>query len=81
MTHYLTKSNLAPLLAFLLRFAASTSYAEEKERDWITLFNDKYLSGWTPKISGFPCGVNALNTFRADNGILKVSYDAYDKFN
>lgn len=51
----------------------------EKE-GWIPLFNGKDLSGWTPKFTGSPLGVNLLDTFKAEDGILKVSYDQYDKF-
>ena len=50
------------------------------EHAWISLFNGRNLDGWTPKISGHPCGENALDTFQVDDGILKVSYDGYEKF-
>ena len=48
---------------------------------WIQLFNGKDLSGWTPKFKGYPAGVNYKNTFKVENGILKVDYSEYDKFN
>ena len=64
--------------ALLLLAATSCSIAEE--RPWIPLFNGKNLNGWTIKITGHPVGVNAHNTFRVEDGILKVSYDDYDKF-
>jgi hypothetical protein len=47
---------------------------------WIQLFNGKNLDGWIPKIAGYKSGENVLNVFRVENGILKVSYDQYDKF-
>jgi hypothetical protein len=47
---------------------------------WIALFNGKNLDGWTPKFAGSELGVNYKNTFRVENGILKVSYDQYAKF-
>ena len=50
------------------------------ERPWVPLFNGKNLDGWMPKIAGHPLGENAFNTFRVEDGILKVSYDGYDKF-
>ena len=68
-------------LAFLLVFALPASTDDEETKDgWISLFNGKDLSGWTPKIAGYPAGENALDTFRVEDGILKVSYDKYDKF-
>ncbi len=50
------------------------------EHPWVPLFNGKDLSGWTPKFSGHPCGENFADTFRVEDGILKVSYDGYPKF-
>jgi len=48
---------------------------------WIPLFNGKDLDGWKPKIRGYDLGENYGNTFRVENGILKVSYDQYSTFN
>ena len=48
--------------------------------DWMQLFNGKDLTGWTPKITGYPLGENFGNTFRVENGVMKVAYDKYDKF-
>ncbi len=46
-----------------------------QEPGWISLFNGKDLSGWTPKIRGFKAGENAGNTFRVVDGLLCVRYD------
>ena len=45
--------------------------------EWTQLFNGKDLSGWTPKILGHQLGDNYADTFRVENGILKISYDKY----
>lgn len=47
---------------------------------WISLFNGKDLDGWTIKIAKHPLGVNYADTFRVENGILKVAYDKYGTF-
>jgi hypothetical protein len=47
---------------------------------WVRLFNGKDLDGWTPKIKGYDAGENFANTFRVEDGVLKVSYDGYSKF-
>ena len=52
-----------------------TAAAEEK---WLQLFNGKDLTGWTPKIKGYDLGVNYADTFRVEDGLLKVSYDKYE---
>ncbi|MCA9133591.1 MAG: DUF1080 domain-containing protein [Planctomycetales bacterium] len=50
--------------------------------EWIPLFNGQDLSGWTPKIRYHPLGDNYGNTFRVEDGLLKVRYepDAYPRF-
>src|SRR5688572_25149159 len=62
----------------LLLIIATHSFAAEG--DWIQLFNGKDLDGWTPKIKGYELGNNFGNTFRVEDGVLKVSYDQYEKF-
>lgn len=53
---------------------------ESAEESWIQLFNGKNLDGWTPKIRHQELGVNHLNTYRVEDGILQVRYDEYDQF-
>jgi hypothetical protein len=80
MTKHAYSSATALLLLAMVITLSSFAQEEKKEKDWITLFNGKDLSGWTPKFSGSPCGVNILNTYRVEDDILKVSYDGYKKF-
>jgi len=54
--------------------------AEETGGAWVPLFNGKDLEGWTPKIKGYPLGENHSNTFRVEDGVIKVSYDQYKAF-
>ena len=73
-------------LIFALAAFASTCVADDPAgntagprmpREWIPLFNGKDLTGWTPKIKGFEAGDNFGDTFRVEDGVLKVSYDQY----
>ncbi len=50
---------------------------KEKDGEWIQLFNGKDLTGWTPKIAGYEAGVNFANTFRVEDGMIRVRYDGY----
>ena len=68
---------LALVLALALAILAMPAQAEG---DWVQLFNGKNLDGWTPKIRGYEVGENFGNTFRVEDGVIKVSYDAYEKF-
>lgn len=64
----------------LLALTCLTSLAMADEPKWIPLFNGKDLTGWTIKIAKHPLGENFAKTFQVEDGILKVSYDGYDKF-
>jgi hypothetical protein len=50
------------------------------ETEWVELFNGQDLSGWTPKITGYPLGEDPLGTFRVEDGLLTVGYENYDEF-
>jgi len=54
--------------------------AVSAEEHWISLFNGKNLDGWIPKIKGTKLGENPGNIFRVQDGLLTVSYDAFDRF-
>jgi hypothetical protein len=72
------KNSKTMLLVGLVALLATSLRAETAvPAGWISLFNGKDLSGWTPKITGHPVGDNFANTFRVEDGILKVSYDGY----
>ena len=51
-------------------------------KPWVALFNGKDLQGWRPKIRYHALGENYGNTFRVEDGLLKVRYDAdkYEKY-
>lgn len=50
--------------------------------EWVSLFNGKDLTGWTPKIRYRELGDNNGDTFRVRDGLLQVRYDGggYEKF-
>lgn len=70
------------LLPFcLLLICCNNNFQKEKVSDnWIQLFNGKDINAWKVKIAGYPLNENYGNTFRVENGLLKVSYDAYTSF-
>lgn len=55
--------------------------AISQDGEWIHLFNGKDLDGWTLKVTGSKYGENPLNGFRVEDGILKIDYTNFDKFN
>lgn len=72
---------LAGMIA--LTVASASPRAEDPPapaEGWISLFNGKDLTGWTPKVRGYPAGENPFDTFRVQDGVLRVSYDKYPTF-
>lgn len=67
---------------FIVLFFAcqASSPNQQPGKGWIKLFNGKDISDWIPKFTGYGPGDNCGNTFRVENGVLKVSYDTYDNF-
>ncbi len=68
------------LLATLGLAGCAIGKDASSQSQWISLFNGKDMKGWTPKITGYDLGINHGNTFRVEDGVLKVAYDQYDKF-
>jgi hypothetical protein len=68
--------------ASVLVLLTATAFPQNdpNRKEWIQLFNGKNLDGWVVKITGYPLGENYANTFRVENGSLKVSYDQYAEF-
>ena len=76
------KKNLANLLlpVLILALLWGCQSPKQKEKGWIQLFNGKDLKDWNIKIAGFPLNENYGNTFRVEDGLMKVRYDQYQKF-
>lgn len=54
---------------------------QTQKGEWIELFNGKNLDNWTAKINHHKTGDNYAQTFRAEEGLLKIRYDKYTQFN
>jgi len=74
-------SALVAGLSLTLSLCLPLSAEEQKTaQKWMPLFNGKNLEGWTVKIRGYEPGDNFGNTFRVEDGVLKVGYEQYDEF-
>ena len=60
-------------------FVSDPSHAPQEK--WIKLFNGKDINDWFVKIQHHEVDVNFGNTFRVEDGMIKVRYDQYDNFN
>ena len=64
---------------WLMLFSCKTTHVlqENQNLPWKPLFNGQNLEGWTAKVHHFEVGDNHANTFRVEDGIIKVRYDEY----
>ena len=60
--------------------SGATAQAGGSARDWIQLFNGRDLADWTIKFAKHDLGENFANTFRVEDGLLKVRYDQWPAF-
>ncbi|MCE7053250.1 DUF1080 domain-containing protein [Algoriphagus sp. AGSA1] len=63
-----------------LGFAFNYAHRETKKPRWQTLFNGKDIDDWSIKIRTHELDYNFANTFRVEDGLMKVRYDGYDQF-
>ena len=74
------------LAVFAFQSPTPVTHAQKAKNDpdkkeWRQLFNGKDLKDWKIKIRGYALGDNFGNTFRVENGAIKVGYEKYDKYN
>ncbi len=68
------------LIGLLYMLACQQPTAKTSEQEWQQLFNGKDLSGWDIKITGHDLNDNFNNNFQVKDGILKVDYSGFKKF-
>ncbi len=61
--------------------SCQTRHQNANDSEWIQLFNGTDLTGWDLKLSGYELNDNFNNTFRVEDGLLKIRYDEYEMFN
>jgi Domain of Unknown Function (DUF1080) len=71
----------AILFAALFTVSCRPSAKMPSDNRWLPLFNGNDLQGWTVKIHHHKTGVNFGNTFRVEEGIIKVRYNQYGDYN
>lgn len=69
------------ILGLLALTSCSSGKPAREDKEWIKLFNGRDLSDWVVKIHHHDVGENFGNTFRVEDGIIKVRYNQYGNFN
>lgn len=69
------------LIILLFLIACAHSHKSTTSNEWIKIFNGHDLNDWIVKVHHHDVGVNFGNTFRAEDGMVKVRYDQYGDYN
>lgn len=69
---------LLSLLLILIYRGPTAAQSNPGQEEWIPLFNGKSLDDWIVKIHHHEPEVNYGDTFRAEDGMVKVRYDRYE---
>ena len=70
-------------LLFLLgtgQDSVKQSSSDSEVGKWTSVFNGKNLDGWKIKFKGHPLGENALETVQVEDGMIRMNYANYEKF-
>lgn len=69
-------------LVFVFSCATQNIFGQNNSsrKEWMPLFNGKNLDGWDIKIAGQKLNDNYKNTFRVEDGMLRIVYDDYKTF-
>ncbi|WP_316818888.1 DUF1080 domain-containing protein [Pedobacter nyackensis] len=68
-------------ISAVLIFAGCSTLKSKNDPEWTDLFNGKDIKDWNVKINHHEFGDNFANTFRVEDGMIKVRYDQYGAYN
>jgi hypothetical protein len=71
---------LALLTLLVMPQATPADWRTAPASEWRTLFNGRTLDGWVVKLAHHELGDNYADTFRVENGAIRVMYDRYGDF-
>jgi 3-keto-disaccharide hydrolase len=73
------QSDRRPVQGFASQ-AATAHQDDTSHQEWLPLFNGRDLNDWVIKFARHDLGENVNDTFRVEDGLLKVRYDKWTAF-
>ena len=67
-------------IALLATAVGAQSFEDVPEEEWLELFNGRDLEGWVVKLTGQDPGEDPLGTVRVEDGVMRIAYDRYERF-
>ena len=64
--------------SLLIQCGSAKKTVQQENNEWFSLFNGKDIDNWTTKVHHYEVGDNYGETFRVEDGIIKVRYDQYE---
>ena len=68
---------ITALALIVVQASAPADWRAAPASDWQTIFNGRNLDGWVVKLAHHEVGDNYADTFRVENGAIRVMYDKY----
>jgi hypothetical protein len=78
--HLLVRSLAVFTVSALAVAGGAAPQNDPNAKEWLPLFNGRDLNDWTIKFAHHDLGENVNNTFRVEDGLLKVRYDKWTTF-
>jgi len=75
------KKTITYITLLLIVASCGSSSSKVEKENWIQLFNGKDLADWEIKIKGYELNNNYMNIFRVEDGLMKVRFEGFEKFN
>ena len=79
MVGAVVQSDFRPVQGFAAQ-AAPARQDDASRKEWLQLFNGRDLNDWVIKFARHDLGENVNDTFRVEDGMLKVRYDKWTAF-
>jgi hypothetical protein len=79
MAGAVVQSDLRAVQGFAAQ-AATAHQDDTRHKEWLQLFNGRDLNDWVIKFARHDLGENVNDTFRVEDGLLKVRYDKWTTF-
>src|SRR5436190_37264 len=79
MAGAVVQSDLRPVQGFGAQ-AATEHESDSTHKEWLQLFNGRDLKDWVIKFAHHDLGENVNDTFRVEDGLLKIRYDRWTTF-
>jgi hypothetical protein len=70
----------ATVIAGAVAQSGTGPQSDANQKEWLQLFNGRDLKDWVIKFAHHDLGENVNDTFRVEDGLLKVRYDKWTKF-